>query len=100
MMPRIDTAPVPPPKVTPKDPQPETSGAYSATNSEVESAMNHRWRKTSLRHPVFSSQEFSALNIANAYLGAARVGFEDAVGMLSSSLQVILLIRRFDNKPP
>ena len=83
------------PEVPPENPQPETSGAFSATNSEVESIMHHRRRKTSLRHPVFSDQEFNALNSMDAYLGAARVGLEDAAGVLSNSLQVSLYYDMF-----
>lgn len=85
-VPRTDAEPRP--GSVPEAPQPETSGTCSATNSEVESAMNHRWRKASLRNPVFSSPEFNALNLVDAYLGAARSGFENAVGVLSKGLKV------------
>lgn len=82
----VDQAPQP--EAHPKVPQPEESGTWSATNSKVESAMHHRWQKTSLRHPAFNSQEFNALNSVDAYLGAARVSLEDAVNAMSTSLQV------------
>lgn len=78
-VPTTDAAQAPTPGVIPEVPQPETSGAYSATNSKIDSAMNHRRRKTSLRNPVVISQEFNALNSMDAYLGAARVSLEDTL---------------------
>ena len=39
----------------------------SVTNSEVQSVMNHRRRKESVRHVVFFDQEFNAFNAVDAY---------------------------------
>ena len=46
----------------------------SVTNSEVESAMNHRRLKETLHAPAFSEQEFTALSTMDAYIRAARDG--------------------------
>jgi hypothetical protein len=71
------------------NPAPEDSGdAVSVTKSEVESAMNHRRRRETLRHPAFSEQEFNALCSADAHIGAARAGLGEAVKLISSSLKV------------
>ena len=70
------------------DQPPEDFGDVSVTNSEVESAMNHRRRKEALRHQVFSEQEFNALSLVDAYIGAARAGLERAAKLISSSLEV------------
>ena len=72
----------------PEVPQRETSEAFSATNSEIDSAINHRRRKTSLRNSIFPSQEFKALNSVDTYLGAVRSSFENAVDDFSKGLQV------------
>jgi hypothetical protein len=50
--------------------------------------MRHRQRRKALQHPAFSEQEFGALRTADAYLGAARTGFGEAIKLISSSLQV------------
>ena len=60
----------------------------SITNSEVESAMNHRRRRESLHHIAFSNQEFNAFNLVDAYLGAARIGLEGIANLLSANIQV------------
>ena len=70
------------------DQSPEDSGDVSVTNSEVESAMNHRRRKEALHHQVFSDQEFNALSSVDAYIGAARAGLGEAMKLISSSLEV------------
>ena len=68
---------------------PKDSGdAVSVTNSEVESAMNHRRRQEALRHQVFSGQEFNALCSVDAYIRAARAGLGEAMKLISSSLEV------------
>ena len=50
----------------------------SVTNSEVESAMNHRRRRAVLRDPRFSKEAFSAFSSADAYIRAARDGLNGA----------------------
>ena len=51
---------------------PPTEGAdgLSATNSEVESALNHRRRRTVLRDACFSREALEAFNSEDAYLCA------------------------------
>ena len=47
---------------TPDVPPTEDADRLSATNSEVESAMNHRRRRAILRDPNFSEEAFNAFN--------------------------------------
>ena len=76
------------PGVPAEDQHPEDSGGVSVTNSEVETVMNHRRRKASLRHSAFSDQEFNALSSVDVYIGAARTGLEGAVKLMSTNVQV------------
>ena len=46
----------------------EDSNNVSVTNSEVESAMNHRRRKEAMRDPSFTEHAFNALSAADAYI--------------------------------
>ena len=69
-----------------EDQNPEDSGGVSVTNSEVESVMNHQRRKASLRHPALSNLEFNALSSVDAYLGAARMGLEGTVRLMSTNV--------------
>ena len=59
---------------------PPTEGAdgLSATNSEVESALNHRRRQTVLRDACFSPEALDAFNTGDAYLRAAQNGLARA----------------------
>ena len=59
---------------------PSTEGAdgLSATNLEVESAMNHRRRRTILRDACFSQEALDAFNSGDAYLRAAQNGLARA----------------------
>jgi hypothetical protein len=75
-------------EVPAEDQHPEDLGGVSVTNTEVESVMNHRRHKASLRHTVLSDQEFNALSSVDAYLEAARTGLEGAVKLMSTNLQV------------
>src|SRR5215216_1003961 len=77
---RADAMPVPPPQ--------EDSDDVSVTNSEVESAMNHRQLKEALRAPAFSEQEFTALSTVDAYIRAARDGLTGVVHLFSKDMQV------------
>ena len=52
----------------------EDADRLSATNSEVESAMNHRRRRAILRDTFFSPEAFNAFNSGEAYLCAAQDG--------------------------
>ena len=55
----------------------EDSDNVSVTNSEVESAMNHRWRKEAMRNPSFTEEAFNALSSADAYIRAAQDGLPE-----------------------
>ena len=67
---------------------PKDSDDVSVTNSEVESVINHRRRRESLRHVTFTDQEFNTFNSVNAYLGAARTGLDGVAGLFAAKVQV------------
>ena len=50
----------------------------SATNSEVESAINQQRRRAALRDPNFSEEAFNAFNSGDAYNRAAQDGLARA----------------------
>ena len=56
----------------------EDMDGLSATNSEVESAINHRRRRTVLRDACFSQEALDAFNTGDAYLRAAQNGLARA----------------------
>ena len=58
---------------TPDGPPTEDADRISATNSEVESAMNHRRRRAALRDPSFSKEAFNAFNSGDAYTRDATI---------------------------
>ena len=64
--------------VMPDCPSTEDSDDVSVTNSEVESAMNHRRRRAALRDPGFTKEAFNAFSSADAYIRAARDGLNRA----------------------
>ena len=66
----------------------EDSNNVSVTNSEVESAMNHRQRKEAMRDPSFTEEAFNALSSADAYIRAARDGLAGATHQLSKDMRV------------
>ena len=63
---------------TPDCPLAEGSEYMSVTNSEVESAMNHRRCRAILRDSEFSEEAFNAFSSADAYIRAARNGLSRA----------------------
>ena len=65
-------------EVTPDCPHIEDSDRMSVTNSEVESAMNHRRRRAALRDPDFLEEAFNAFNSGGAYIRAAQDGLARA----------------------
>ena len=77
--------------VMPDCPPAEDSDDVSATNSEVESAMNHRCRRAVLRDPSFSGEAFNAFSSADAYIRAARDGLSRATKQHLKDVQVSLL---------
>ena len=69
---------------------PPTEGAdgLSATNSEVESALNHKRRWTVLRGACFSPKALDAFNTGDAYLRAAQNGLARAMEQYVKDIQV------------
>ena len=70
----------------------EGTDMCSATNSEVESTMNHRRWKAVLRHNIFSEEAFNAFNSADAYVRAARGGLAHATSQYTKDI----LVRNLD----
>ena len=66
----------------------EDSDDVSVTNSEVESAMNHRRWRAAMRDPTFTEEAFNAISSADAYLRAARDGLAVATQQLSKDMWV------------
>ena len=74
--------------VTPDWPSTEDSDDMSITNSEVESAMNHRHRRAALRDPGFTEEAFNAFRSADAYIRAARDGLTRATDQHLKDMRV------------
>ena len=62
----------------PDAPPTEDADRLSTTWSEVESAMNHRRRRTVLRDACFSAEALNAFDAGNAHLRAAQDGLTRA----------------------
>ena len=62
----------------PDTPPMEDADRLSATKSEVESAMNHRRRRTVFRDACFSPEALNAFNAGDAHLRAAQDGLTRA----------------------
>ena len=77
---------------TPHSPLTEDADMCSATNSEVESAMNHRRGRAVLWNNIFSEEAFNAFNSADAYVRAARGGLAQATNQYTKDIRV----RNFD----
>ena len=69
-------------------PPQEDPDEVSVTNSEVESAMNHRRLKDTLHASAFSEQEFTTLSTVDAYIQAARDGLMGVTRLFSKDIQV------------
>ena len=69
-------------------PPTEDADGLSATNSEVESAMNHRRRRTVLRDACFSQEALDAFNTGDAYLRAAQNGLARATEQYVKDIRV------------
>ena len=69
-------------------PPTEDADGLSATNSEVESAMNHRRRRTVLRDACFSPEALDAFNTGDAYLRAAQNGLARATDQYVRDVRV------------
>ena len=72
----------------PDNPPTEDVDRLSATNSEVESAMNHRRRRAVLRDACFSPEAFDAFNSGEAYLRAAQDGLARATDQYVKDVRV------------
>ena len=72
----------------PDAPPTEDADRLSATRSEVESAMNHRRRRTVLRDTCFSPEELNAFNAGDAHLRAAQDGFTRATEQYVKDIRV------------
>ena len=69
-------------------PPTEDADGLSATNSEVESALNHRRRRTILRDACFSPEALDAFNTGDAYLRAGQNGLARATEQYVKDIQV------------
>ena len=69
-------------------PPTEDADGLSATNSEVESALNHRRRRTVLRDACFSPEALDAFNTGDAYLRAAQNGLARATEQYAKDIHV------------
>ena len=76
----------------PDAPPTEDADGLFATNSEVESAMNHRCRRTVLRDACFSQEALIAFHTGDAYLRAAQNGLAKAIEQYVKDIRV----RKFD----
>ena len=74
---------------TPDAPPTEDADRLSTTNSEVESAMNHRRRRAVLRDACFSPEAFDAFNSGDAYIRAAQNGLARATNQYVRDIRVI-----------
>ena len=72
----------------PDNPPTEDADRLSATNSEVESAMNHRRRRAVLCDACFSPEAFDAFNSGEAYLRAAQDGLARATNQYVKDVRV------------
>ena len=79
---------------TPDCPSAEGSENMSITNSEVESAMNHRRCWAVLRDPKFSEEAFNAFSSGDAYIRAARDGLRRATKQYLTDVQVSFLCQK------
>ena len=70
------------------NPPTEDADRLSATNSEVESALNHRRRAAVLRDACFSPEAFDAFNSGEAYLRAAQDGLARATDQYVKDVRV------------
>ena len=73
---------------TPNCPPTEDADRFFATNSEVESAMNHWRRWAVLRNGIFSEEAFNAFNSGDAYIRAAQDGLARATDQYAKDIWV------------
>ena len=73
---------------TPNSPPSEDADRLSVTNSEAESAMNHRHRRTVLHDGCFSQEALDAFNSGDAYLRATQDGLTRATEQYVKDIRV------------
>ena len=73
---------------TPDDPPTEDADRLSSTNSEVESAMNHRRRWAVLCDACFSQEAFDAFNSRDTYICAAQNGLARSTDQYARDMRV------------
>ena len=71
----------------------------STTNSEVESAMNHRRRRAVLRHNIFSEEAFNAFNSADAYVRLLEAGLPKRQASIPKTYGLEILISMPSSSP-
>ena len=76
----------------PHSPPAEDADTLFATNSKVESSMNHPRRRAVLRNNIFSEEAFNAFNSGDAYIRAAQGGLARATDQYTKDIWV----RSFD----
>ena len=74
--------------IVPNCPPTEDVDMLYATNTEVESAMNHRCRRAVLRCGIFSEEAFNAFNSGHAYIRAAQDGLARATNQYVKDIRV------------
>ena len=84
----------------PDCPSAEGSKNMSVTNSEVESAMNHRRCRAVLRDPKFSEEAFDAFSSGDAYIRAARDGLRRDTKQYLAVVRVSFLCPKKDDHMP
>ena len=72
----------------PDNPPTEDVDRLSATNSEVESIMNHRHRRAVLHDACFSPEAFDAFNSGEAYLRAGQDGLARATDQYVKDVRI------------
>ena len=72
----------------PDTPPTEDADRLSATRSEVESAMNHRRRRTVFREACLSPEALNAFNAGDAHLRAAQDGLTRATEQYVKDIRV------------
>ena len=72
----------------PDYPLSDDSDNVFVTNSEVESAMDHRRRRAAMCDPTFTEKAFNAFSSTDAYIRVARDGLAEATCHLSKDMWV------------
>ena len=72
----------------PDVPPTEDADGLSTTNSELESAMNHRRHRAVLRDACFSQEALNAFNSGDAHLRAAQDGLTRATEQCVKDIRV------------